>query len=314
MIRIWTAEECNAESWLNACAGILEESYDGVYINVQVVTDEALATYARSGVNPPDILIYNAGTVSDTSLLSPITAAYPLRDGIRQDIYAVPVLLRPRFWIYDPGAYDSLPGDMHDVRAACADRDVIALTALCTGLRPAEGEAIALPGIDLGLNMETHATRAPAGEVACRVSPDIVTDEDPRKLYTDNKIDAFVGGVGDVLRLDECAAAATGEYAYADDVIVCSIVDKADGRDEVCRAFMDVLIGEGQALAARAQAFPAIVGASGWEGNRVLGSVEEALRDKIWLSGAHDAEAAYLYIEGKISADEAIERIVGSNK
>lgn len=309
VIRIWTAEECNAEGWLNECAGILEKAYEGVYINVQEVPSDTLAAYAQSGVNPPDILIYPAGTVTDASLLSPVTGAYPLRDGIRQGIYSVPVLLRPRFWIYNPGVYDPLPGDMHNVNAACAADDVIALTALCTGLRPEEGDALSLPGLDLGLDGEAIATQRPAGEVACRVAPDIIREGSLRTLFGKGEIDAFVGGVGDVLRLDECSAAATGEYAYASDIILCSIADKADGRDEVCRAFMDILMSEGQALAARAQAFPAIVGASAWEGNRVLGSVEEALRGKIWLSGTHNTEAAYLYIEGKISANEAVAQI-----
>lgn len=310
VIRIWAEEECGAGSWLNACAETFERSHPGIYINVQELPGETISAYATSGVNPPDILIYNSGVLSDTSLLSPIAAAYPLRDGIRQEAYAVPVLLRPRFWIYDPTVYEALPGDMYEVRSACSADDIFALVALCTGLRPAEGAAAALPGIDIGLTGDTEATPAPTGGVACRVSPDIITDQSPRKLFSDGDISAFIGGVGDVLRLDDCAAAATGDYAYASGIVMCSIISKDDGRLGICREYLDTLMGEGQALAARAQAFPAVSGASAWEGDRVLGSVEEGLRGKIWLAGTYDASAAYSYIDGNISADEAAARLL----
>ena len=314
VIRIWVSESCGAGGWLEACSGIIEKAHDGVYVNIQVLPDDTIAAYASSGVNPPDILIYNNGLIDDFSLLAPIAAAYPLRSGIRQDTYAVPVLLRPRFWIYDQSAYGALPGDMGGVAAACAKTDIIALTALCTGLRPSEGIAAALPGLDLGLAGEAQVTPEPAGGVACRVATDIITDAAPRRLYTDNSIDAFVGGAEDALRLDDCAATATGDYAYASEVIMCSITDKDDGRAEICRAFLDTLMGDGQTLAARAQAFPAVESASAWEGNHILASVEETLRGKIWLSGAYDETPAYLYIEGKISADEAVKRIIGGKK
>ena len=310
VIRVRVAESSNAAGWLNTCAAETEKAYPGVYINVQEVSDEALRTYAISGINPPDILVYPRELIDDTSLLTPITAAYPLRDGILQEPYAVPVLVRPRFWIYDGSAYDVLPGDMSNVNAACSRNDAAALAALCTGLRPAEGTGNMLPGIDLGLGADENIAEAPAGDTACRVSPYIITEENPLDLFRSGEADAFVGGIGDALRLEDCRAAAAGEYAYAGELIMCSITDRNDGRREICRAYLDTLMGSGQALAARAQAFPAVSGASAWAGDPLLGPVEAALTGKIWLYGAYDTAPAYLYIEGKISADEAVRQMI----
>jgi len=103
VIRVWAAESCGTGGWLTAVAGIAEKQNEGVYINIQTVPDEAIAGLASSGVNPPDIIVYPAGLISGSSLLSPITASYPLRDGIRQSAYAAPVLVRSLFWIYDSG-------------------------------------------------------------------------------------------------------------------------------------------------------------------------------------------------------------------
>lgn len=310
VIRVWAEDGCDASGWLNTCAGIAEKKLDGVYINVQTVSAEAIRTYAESGVNPPDIIVYG-GNMEDTSLLSPISAAYPLRDGIYQTAYAVPLLIRPRFWIYSTSVYDALPGDMYGVRAACAREDAVALTALCTGLRAAEGTKAALPGLDIGLGGDYKTEDAPAGDVLCRVQPDIIKEEDPVQLFRNGEADAFVGGIPDFLKLENCAAALTGTYAYASEVVTLSIVKKDDGRGDACRVFLDTLMGEGQALAARAQAFPAAVGASAWDGDPLLAGIEAASEGKIWLTGAYDDSAAYLYIEGKINADEAIWRIVG---
>lgn len=308
VIRIWAEEGCGAAGWLNACAELFEKRNDGIYINVQTVSSEALGAYADSGINPPDIMVYSRGAVGDASMLSPITAAYPLRDGVYQDTCAVPVLLRPYIWIYDAAAYDVLPGDMYGVRAACAPEDAAALAALCSGLRPKEGEKVVLPGLDLGLGGDAEVTEAPREGVPCRVAADIIK-EAPAELFAAGECEAFVGGIDDALRNEGCGAAATGEYAYAEDAVMLSIVRKADGRGEACRAYLDLLMSEGQALAARARAFPAAVGASAWAGDMLMAHVEEALTGKIWLTGTYDTGAVYLYIEGNISADEAVRRM-----
>jgi len=203
---------------------------------------------------------------------------------------------------------------MYDVPAACAAEDAVALTALCTGLRQETASQAVLPGLDLGLTGEAETTPQPAGSISCRVSPDIITDESPIELFRSGEVKAFVGGIRDALRLTDCAAAATGTYAYASDVIMYSIIEKGDGREDICREFLDILMTEGQTLAARAQAFPAVVGVSAWSGDPLLAGVEAASEGKIWLTGAYDSDAAYLYIEGKITADEAARRIIGSKK
>ena len=314
VIRVWAADDAAAEGWLNSCAAITEKEYDGVYINIQTVSPSVISQCCDSGINPPDIIIYGNTVSSLPSFLTPVTAAYPLRSGLMQNSYSVPVLLRPRFWIYDAAAYDALPGDMADVSAACTEGDLIALAALCSGLRPSESSGATLPGIDIGLTGGTQATPAPAGTAACRAPEDILTDASPRMRFLAGDADAFIGGTGDLLICAEktdAAAAATGDYAYASDVIMCSIINKNDSRAEICRAYLDTLMTEGQTLAAQAQAFPAIEGVSAWSGEYMLASVEAAYEGKIWLAGAYDTGPVYQYIEGKITADEAIRRIVG---
>lgn len=310
VIRVWAEDSCGAAGWLNVCAGIAEKKLNGVYINIQEVSSETIRTYADSGVNLPDIIVYN-NHIDNTSLFSPITGVYPLKDGIHQSAYAVPMLTRPRLWIYNTSVYDVLPGDMYGVRAACSPEDVIALTALCTGARTAEGTKAALPGLDIGLGGDYKTEEVPAGDILCRVQPDIIKEKSPIQLFRKGEADAFVGGISDVLKLENCAAAFTGKYAYASDVVMLSIIKKDDGRGDACRVFLDTLMGEGQALAARAQAFPSAVGVSAWEGDHLLAGIEAASEGKIWLAGAYDDSAAYLYIEGTINADEAVERIVG---
>ena len=314
VIRVWAAEECDAAGWLNHCAALAEKRLNGVYINVQQAPLAAIADYASTGINPPDVIVYPGSAPLETSGLMPITRAYPLRPGLEAGVHAVPLLIRPRFWIYDASVHSPLPGDMYDVRAACRVEDTNALTALCTGLRPVEGSSPVLPGVDLGLSDSAAATPQPAGGAVCRVSPEFILSDAPRSLYSEGDVDAFVGGISDALLLGNgrnTAAAVTGEYICGESAVL-SIVSKGDGREAACMEYLDVLMSDGQAALARAKAFPAILSVSAWSGDILLGPAEAALEGRVWLQNASgDSEAARLYIEGKLSADEAIERIVG---
>lgn len=317
VLRVWVAEDAGMSGltgWLNACAPAVEKANNGVYISIRQVSNEAIANYLTTGINPPDIIIYPSGLMNSTEGLDIITAAYPLRRGLSASPYAVPVLTGARFWIYDTGAYPALPVDMYEVSAACREGDLNALTALSTGLRPVEGETRALPGVDLGLGGTVEATPAPAGEVACRISPELTVTDKPRALFLSGEVDAFVGSISDIMYLtDESgwAAAVTGEYAYTDNVLMCSIVAKDDGRSGVCRAFLDALMSEGQTSAARAGALPAVMGVSAWSGDIVMAQLEAALESRTWVAGVSGASgAARSFIEGTASADEAMGQII----
>lgn len=317
VLRVWVAQDCGTPGlvgWLNACTGDVEKACNGVYINIRQVSNEAIANFLSAGINPPDVIIYPAGLVTCVEGLEVITAAYPLRRGLQATPYAVPVLTDARFWIYDTGAYSALPADMYQVSAACREGDLNALTALSTGLRPIESEARALPGVDLGLDDAIESTPAPAGEIVCRIDPNLVITDQPRRLFLSGEADAFVGGVSDIMYLaDESgwAAAVTGEYAYTDSVLMCSIVARDDGRSEICRAFLDAVMSDGQQLAARAGALPTVTGVSAWSGDMVMARLEAALESRTWVAGASGgSSAARSFIEGAISADEAMEQLM----
>lgn len=317
VLRVWVAEDADMSGlvgWLNACAPAVEKAHNGVYISIRQVSNEAVSRFLTTGINPPDVIIYPSGLLTSNEGLEVITAAYPLRRGLSASPYAVPVLTGARFWIYDNGAYSTLPADMYQVSAACREGDLNALTALSTGLRPVEGEARALPGVDLGLGSAVEATPTPAGEVACRISPNLTVTHEPRKLFLSGEVDAFVGDISDIMyMIDESgwAAAVTGEYAFTDSVLMCSIVAKDDGRSELCLAFLDALMSEGQTSAARAGALPTVTGASAWSGDMVMAQLEAALESRTWVAGASGASgAARSFIEGTLSADEAIGQII----
>jgi len=90
-----------------------------------------------------------------------------------------------------------------------------------------------------------------------------------------------------------------------------SIISKNDSRIDACRAYLDIIMGEGQTMAARAQAFPAVTGVSAWQGNTILSSIEASLEGRTWILGASDSSAAaQLYIEEKLTANEAMDRII----
>lgn len=313
VIRIWTVEGSGTAAWLNGSAAAIEKTYEGVYVNVQEVPAQAIAGFRDTGINPPDIIIYPAGLVTDDAGLAPITAAYSLRRGLTQSAYAAPVLARPRFIIYDASAMDALPPDLYETTIACAEGDLNALTALCTGLRHSDGETQALPGVDLGLGGDTGATPAPEGDVACRTGAGLIITENPRQAFLEDQVDAFVGGIDDVLRLADAsgwAAAVTGEYTYITDMTMCSIIARDDGRMEICRAYVDQLLGAGQSGAAQARAVPVVTGTAAWSGDPAMAAPEAALERLTWIAGVSgSSDAARLYIEGTISADEAIAAI-----
>ena len=48
--------------WLNRAISAFEKGHEGVYIQARKVDAEALRTFASSGVNPPDMILFPART------------------------------------------------------------------------------------------------------------------------------------------------------------------------------------------------------------------------------------------------------------
>jgi len=312
VIRIWASDDCMASGILSACASIYEKAHPGIYVNVRQVPGEAISSYLTTGINPPDIIVYHSSVSPDPAGLESITAAYPLRQGIVPGAHSVPILLHPSFFIYNTSVLDVLPGDMYVIPVACAPGDLNALTALCTGLRSSGAQQQTLPGVDIGLTGESHTETAPAGDIPCRMGSNLTLTDDPAAAYRKGDAVAFVGRAGDAIKFSgNSAAAVTGEYAFTDSAVMLSIIKKDDSRLGACMEYLDIIMNEGQYLAARAQAFPAVTGVSAWSGDPLLAPAEAALESRTWILGASgSSDAAHLYIEEKLTADEAMKRII----
>jgi hypothetical protein len=323
VIRIWVCDDMSIDpaAWLGACAARFEKSHEGIYVNVQTVPAQALTGLRESGINPPDMIVWPVGLLEDSAGLYELTGEYPLRAGLDISRYAVPVLTGAHTWIFDTGAYSALPSDMYDVPIACRSDDLPAMVALSTGLRVGETAESALPGVDLGLSGERTATPAPEGTVECRASQNLIVSDDARALFKSDEAAAFVGDLSDIARLGDDAAwqvCVTGEYTYVDEMALCSIVSRegaaAAERRSLCEDLLSLMLGEGQLLAAKAGAMPAAAGVTAHSGDAVYSAVEAGLDGLYCLcppafgSAAAPAEPG-LYVEGKITADQAAERM-----
>lgn len=329
VLRVWVVEDWQVgtgslERWLNACAAAFEKSHDGVYVNVQPVPAEAVRNFLTTGVNPPDAIVYPPGLLSSADGLRAFSASadfIPGLDavGMYEDArYAAAVLTDAYVWIYDPDALKSLPADFFAVAAACREEDLPALVCLNSGLRPAEGTARVLPGVDIGLPGGPTATPEPEGTVACRVGPDFLVSGAAYELYKAGDVDAFVGDLSDLRRAtqrSDWAAAVTGAAAYADDMALVSLVsrdgDRADERAALCAEYVNLLLSDGQAIAGKAGALPVTRGANAYAGDLALAPVEAALENMRHVCapafGTRDfSQAGHAYVAGTVTADEAL--------
>lgn len=329
VLRVWVCADWQVgtgslERWLNTCAAAFEKSQNGVYINVQLVPADAIRQFQTTGINPPDMIVYPPGLLESADGLYPFSVPADFKPGLEtvggapEARHAAPLLTDAHLWIYHPGKYKTLPADMADVSAACRESDLPALVCLNAGLRPAEGQARTLPGVDIGLSGGPTATPLPEGTIACRVGEDFLISEAAYDLYKNGEVDAFVGDLSDILRISQrhdWAGAVTGTAAYADDLALISIVQKggprAEERAALCESYIGALLYQGQALAAKAGALPVVRGAGAYAGDPALFPVEAALENLEHICppafGTRDMAApGRAYAEGKLSADEAL--------
>ncbi len=332
VLRVWVVEDWQVgtgslERWLNACAAAFEKSCDGVYVNVQPVPADAVRRFLTTGVNPPDMIVYPPGLLESADGLRALSVTADFKPGLEEvglyedARYAAAVLTDAHVWIYDPGRLKSLPADMAEVAAACREADLPALVCLNSGLRPAEGTARVLPGVDIGLPGGPTATPEPVGTVACRVGADFLVSDAEYDLFAAGDVDAFVGDLSDLLRVSlrsDWAASVTGAAAWTDDMALISLVarggDRADERAALCEAYVNTLLSDGQALAAKAGALPVARGANAYAGDLALAPIEAALENLRHVCapafGARDfAAPGRAYASGTITANEGVEKL-----
>ncbi|MGI6240135.1 MAG: hypothetical protein ACOYI5_10995 [Christensenellales bacterium] len=333
VVRIWVCEDWQVGTgsiarWLNACAELFEKSHNGVYINVQLVSADAVRNFLTTGINPPDIIVYPPALLPSADGLRAFSLNATFRPGMEaigayEDArYAAPVLMNAHLWVYSASAFKHPPPDLYDVAAACRESDLPALVALNSGLRAAEGESRALPGVDIGLSGGAAATPEPAGSVACRVGADFMVSDDARALFSSGEVSMVLADLKDLSRITsktEWQTAVTGTSSYIDDYALCSIVSRddahADARAALAEQYIALLLSDGQPLAARAGALPVVADAIAYSGDILYSAIEAGLENKRIVcapafGAPPDHAAARAYLEGRLTADEALTQIV----
>ncbi len=332
VLRVWVVEDWQVgtgslERWLNICGAQFEKSHDGVYVNVQLVPAEAVKNFLTTGVNPPDLIVYPPGLLDSADGLRAFSVSADYKAGLdavgryEDARYAAAVLTNAYVWIYDPGRRKRLPADLYEVPAACRANDLPALVCLNSGLRPAEGTARVLPGVDIGLSGGAAETPEPTGSVACRVGADFLVSDAAWTLFQSGDVDAFVGDLSDIRRAAQrtnWATVVTGAYAWTDDMALVSLVardgDRADERAALCEGYINLLLWDGQTRAAKAGALPVTRGAGAYAGDLALAPVEAALETMRHICAPafgmrDDSAPTNAYVSGTITADEAIRRL-----
>ena len=113
VLRLWIYEgwEANAVPWLNRAISGFEKGHEGVYIQARKVDAEALRTFASSGVNPPDMILFPPGLLDNPEALAAVGELPALRAGLAACAkgYAAPVLMGGYAWVYDRQALEGPP-------------------------------------------------------------------------------------------------------------------------------------------------------------------------------------------------------------
>lgn len=98
VLRIWAFEGWTGgdlmAGWINGCAAAFEKSHPGVYIEVTYPGAEAVRALGRTGVRPPDMILFPPGLMDSADGLS------LLPDGS----FAQPVALGGYAWVINDGA------------------------------------------------------------------------------------------------------------------------------------------------------------------------------------------------------------------
>jgi hypothetical protein len=164
VLRVWAFEGWTGgdkmAAWVGRCAASFEKSHPGVYVEVSYPGKEAIRSLSRSGVRPPDAVLFPPGLMESPDGLSPLPAL-PVRGSLGGD-YAIPVALGGYAWAMNGEA---------DGAAVPADEEWRSWSraAAALGDPAASIEEIVPepPGIDLGLpaSSRTPLERFTAGEL-----------------------------------------------------------------------------------------------------------------------------------------------------
>lgn len=329
VLRLWIYEgwDANASGWLNRAIASFEKQNSGVYVQPRYVDAAAIVAFASSGVNPPEMILFPPGLLSNTDDLMELGGLPMLKNGLAEsgDGYAVPVLMGAYGWAYNRLMLDGLPATWEGVELACAPATEFvglpaALTALCSGVTNIEP---ALPDLDLGLPVSADIVecRLPEGFALCetaysdfingRAAAIPVTQKDVRRLRT----------LSDAGRGPDWVVSAAGNAMFADQLLFFSVVDwpreDQTDRQALCLEFLALLLSEDtQSDLDTTGAFPVIETGAIYANSMGYAALETASSMPLLVPNAftknwRDASerVAQEFIAGRISAQEGLSQI-----
>ncbi len=306
----WPSGAGGLTGWLNRCAAGFEKRHPGVYVQPQAVDAQAIASFADSGILPPDMLLFPPGLLASPEGLAAVSPPEGLRPALRRcggwngSTRAVPVAAGGYVWAWNPALTDGVPADWRAAELSPAVSEPengrrwdAALLAMCSGRHAAATEEAApeaaLPGVDLGLagsaSPAPASTPEPTGPLLpCRLPEDFAFDADAWQRFACGEAPALLATQREVRRLEALSARgkgpdwrlSIGASAFTDQLLCLGIVDKGDAeRQALCAAFLDWLLSEGcQEDLAAAGAFAVTDAASGYGPGDSLALLDAALR------------------------------------
>lgn len=156
----WTQTPDALAGWLNRCGTDFEKQRNGIYVQIRYVDAAAISEMNRSGMIPPDVVLFPPGLLSDAEGLAPLDGA-SVRASLCRSAYAVPVAMGGYAWaVNDSSESDAL---LHPEDGPFSSWSLAAQSLGNPGA-PADTALPEAPGIDLGLPVSGGQDAAPVAD------------------------------------------------------------------------------------------------------------------------------------------------------
>ncbi len=330
VLQIWLGEDAtedlgNVQSWINRQAAAFEKNHAGVYIRLNVVSAEQLAS-APNAVQPPDMILFCPGGAPADGLM-PLEEAELLPAFRHAGCIGGAVLAHPvaagGYVLAAVGALPERLTDLPEGSVGVPDGIETALVALCEryAVQRSSERSIAAPDIGLIASSTPEPTLAPVEGTALRAE-NLRTDS-LSTLYSallSGEIRAMPLTQRQVLRIR--AAQADGKSGdiqflnaagYTDQLLMAAVVDtKRDdlaARAALCSEFIERLLSdEAQSALDRCGLFPTALTGTLYDSTGGMSQIEAALRrSDCVVRGAFDPPVGVNFsgfLSGEITARE----------
>lgn len=313
VLRLWVFEGWQSGAgtmmpWLYQCVTRFEKAHPGVYVQPELVDAGAISDFMRSGIQPPDLLIFPPGLLDSGEGLMELADSDAPRAPLRRigrwggSLRAMPVALGGYAWAWNTALTAAVPDSWREAGLTPAvpepedwRRWDAALLALCAGHVPRDdGDAPAedLPGLDLGLpGLDAPtATPAPRATVApCALPEGFQADGDAWQRFANSEAAALALTQREARRLQALSdqgrgpdyQLAPGDAAFTDQLLCAALPDAPDpdGRQSLREAFIALLLDDAcQGDLCRVGAFSVTDAPSGYAASDPLARMDAWLR------------------------------------